>query len=159
MPYTREGGKIEGKLVFYSKVKLKFKQELYLQLQNHKNRNAIRDLRISTHKLNIETGRYKGINRDERLCEQCELNTAETEEHFLTECPTYDNECTSFLQYINSNTNISAKKLDINLIRKLMVTEDLSTLNKFGKFIRTCFDKRKQNKVKMNSRNDLLPPI
>ena len=105
-----KGEKVEGKLVFYSKVKVKLKQELYLQLQNQKNRNAIRDLRISTHKLNIETGRYKGINRDERLCEQCELNTAETEEHFLTECPNYINERSSFLQYIKENTNISAKK-------------------------------------------------
>ena len=138
-----KGENVEGKLVFYSKVKVKLKQELYLQLQNQKNRNAIRDLRISTHKLNIETGRYKGINRDERLCEQCEQNTAETEEHFLTECPNYINERSSFLLYIKENTNISAKKLDIHIIRKLMTTEDLSILNKFGKYIRTCFDKRK----------------
>ena len=72
-----------------------------------------------------------------------EQNTAETEELFLTECPNYINEHSSFLQYIKENTNISAKKLDINIIRKLMVTQDLRILNKFGKYIRTCFDKRK----------------
>ena len=98
--------KSEGKLVFYSKIKRKYKKELYLQSQNIKNRNVIRNLRISTHKVNIETGRYKGINRDERICELCILNTVETEIHFLTECPTFNDERISFLNDLNTNHNV-----------------------------------------------------
>ena len=92
-----KGEKSEGKLVFYSKIKVKYSKELYLSLENDKNRNAIRNIRISTHKLNIETGRYNGINRNERFCDLCSINVTESEEHFLVECPIYKNERTSFL--------------------------------------------------------------
>ena len=135
--------KSEGKLVFYSKIKRKYRKELYLQLQNIKNRNAIRNIRISTHILNIETGRYKGINRDERICDLCSLNTVETEIHFLTECPTFNEERISFLNNLNTNHNLQTDKMEINLIKEIMLCEDLSILNTFGKYIRSCFDKCK----------------
>ena len=39
-----------------------------------------------------------------------------------------------------------AKNIDINLLKKIMTTEDLSILNFFGKYLRTCFDIRKSAK-------------
>ena len=61
----------EGKLLFYAKLKQQFKQEKYLNLTNIKHRNAIRDIRMSTHKLQIETGGGGGTIRylkEHRLC-------------------------------------------------------------------------------------------
>ena len=42
-------------------------------------------LRISSHKLRIETGRYDNIPRDERLCSL----RIEEETHFLLDCPSF----------------------------------------------------------------------
>ena len=87
--------------------------------------------------------RCKGINRDERICDLCSLNTVETEIHFLTECPTFNEERISFLNDLNTNHNLQRDKMEINLIKEIMLCEDLSILNTFGKYIRSCFDKRK----------------
>ena len=66
----------EGKLLFYAK----------LNLANIKHRNAIRDIRMSTHKLQIETGWYIKVPKEHRLCNFCQINKIETEEHFIIEC-------------------------------------------------------------------------
>ena len=132
-----------GKLVFYSTIKREYKRELYLQMQNIKYRNAIRNLRLSTHKLNIETGRHKGIDRDERLCKLCTLNRVETEIHFLTECPTFTDERTSFIHDINTKTNLHTKQMDIKLIKDISLCKNMHIINMFGKYVSTCFEKRK----------------
>ena len=44
-------------------------------------------LRISSHKLRIETGRYDNIPRDERLCSLCNCNKIEDETHFSLDFP------------------------------------------------------------------------
>ena len=46
-------------------------------------------LRISSHKLRIETGRYDNIPRDERLCSLRNYNRIEDETHFLLDCPSF----------------------------------------------------------------------
>ncbi len=43
-------------------------------------------LRISNHKLRIETGRHKNIPREERICQKCSLGKIEDEKHYLLEC-------------------------------------------------------------------------
>lgn len=45
--------------------------------------------RLSSHKLEIETGRYIGTDRDNRLCKQCNMQMVEDEYHFLLVCPAY----------------------------------------------------------------------
>ena len=80
----------EGKLCFYSKMKNGFRKEEYLQIDNTKIRNAIRDIRMSTHKLEIETGRHSKIEREQRLCVCCEKKEIETEEHLLLHCTNYE---------------------------------------------------------------------
>ena len=46
-------------------------------------------LRISGHKLKIETGRYNNIPRDEMLCSLCDCNRIDDETHFLLDCPSF----------------------------------------------------------------------
>jgi hypothetical protein len=43
--------------------------------------------RISAHKLYIETGRYLGILRQDRICTRCSINEVEDEQHYLFTCP------------------------------------------------------------------------
>ena len=61
--------------------------ELYLSLTNFHHRRAICNIRISAHHLMIEFGRYKKpkpLSREERICQNCNLNEVENEIHFLT---------------------------------------------------------------------------
>jgi hypothetical protein len=58
---------------YYSKFKTEFKLDNYLLRLNAVHRNYICKLRTSNIKFPIETGRWMGIPRDERLCNLCNL--------------------------------------------------------------------------------------
>ena len=44
--------------------------------------------RLCSHRLNIESGRFRQVSRNERLCVYCE-NEVEDEFHFILKCPKY----------------------------------------------------------------------
>ena len=129
----------EGKLIFYAKLKGDFQQEKYLHLNNIKHRNAIRDIRMSTHKLMIETGRYDKVPKEQRFCSVCTNREIETEEHFLLKCVIYKDERDIL---INREFGVASKELDIRYIKNLFKENNLYKLNEFGKFIHECTEKR-----------------
>jgi hypothetical protein len=58
--------------------------ENYLSvIGNFEHRRCLTKLRISAHRLHIETGRYQGIPPHQRLCGQCDSGEVEDEIHFL----------------------------------------------------------------------------
>ena len=66
--------KDNGKLRLFRKVKVKFNFEYYLsQVQNVKRRQAVTKLKITAHKYSVETGRYKNIPYNDRICKHCDL--------------------------------------------------------------------------------------
>ena len=128
----------EGKLVFYANLKKKFGQEKYLRLKNIKNRNTIRDIRMSTHNLSIERGRYEGTPKELRLCLCCTGGKIESEEHFILECENYKEERLKFSEFVfGENKGINLKKL-----QEVFQQNDLKCLNELGKFLKECGDKR-----------------
>ena len=54
-------------------------------------------IRCSSHKLAIETGRMLGIEREERICRDCNLNVVGDEYHFLIECQKHNEIRQSFI--------------------------------------------------------------
>ena len=69
--------------------------EPYLNIiQNKNERKELTRLRISAHKLAIESGRYTRPYRPvyERKCKLCDIVSIEDEKHFLTECNFFINE-------------------------------------------------------------------
>ena len=77
------------KLQFYSQFKTNLSHENYLDCVNiRKYRNALACFRCSSHRLEIEYGRYSNVPRDQRFCKLCK-NEIETEYHFLLKCPFY----------------------------------------------------------------------
>ncbi|MCO5556472.1 hypothetical protein L7F22_010021 [Adiantum nelumboides] len=54
----------------------------------HRLRASIGQLRVSSHQLEIESGRARGIPREERICRICQTEV-ESEKHFVTRCPAY----------------------------------------------------------------------
>ena len=80
------------KLEYYRKFKTNFEFESYLvNIRNDKLRKQLTRFRISGHTLAIETGRYLSVNRENRICNFCPLNTVESEYHFLLLYPNYRN--------------------------------------------------------------------
>ena len=63
-------------------------EEYLIKIKNVTLRTQLAKLRISNHKLRIETGRHQGLNSDQRFCPFCETEV-ECETHFLIECPIY----------------------------------------------------------------------
>ena len=53
-------------------------------------RSLIAKLRLGILPINIETGRYSGLPRDERFCPLCSNNEVESEAHVMLYCPLYD---------------------------------------------------------------------
>ena len=75
------------KLNFYYKIKTNYSPSVYLDLtRKDPSRKTLVKLRISSHKLRIETGRYDHIAPDERLCSLCNCIRVEDETHFLLDC-------------------------------------------------------------------------
>ena len=55
----------------------------------HKLKTQLTRFRLCSHSLEIETGRYNGIERNDRKCKLCNQNTVESEYHFMLCCPLY----------------------------------------------------------------------
>lgn len=115
-----------SKLSTYKSVKTQFQYEKYLScVQIEKHRVALTRLRCSAHNLMIEEGRYRSIDRDLRLCQFCNMNSVETEYHFLLVCPAYREirysclpayycrwpSLTKFLQLMTNSRNSLLQKL------------------------------------------------
>jgi exonuclease III len=81
-----------NKLRTYQKFKTSLTQEPYLNiLRNRTTRKKLAQLRTSSHKLHIETGRYNKTDLANRTCMICCKNDIEDEEHFLIHCQAYTN--------------------------------------------------------------------
>ena len=101
------------KLRTYAEIKQCFNKEEYLNvIPSRSHRRHLSRLRTSSHKLGIETGRYKNIPSSERFCPFCPDAKTDDELHLITECTNnaiyrqalYDcaiNSCTNFGQLSN----------------------------------------------------------
>ena len=79
-----------SKLRTYGLVKVSTGIEKYLiKITNLKHRRSLTQLRLSSHKLLIETGRHKKIPAKERFCPFCRTEV-EDEIHFVIKCKMYD---------------------------------------------------------------------
>ena len=93
-----------NKLRTFKRFKHEFKLENYLLHESLENRKNLTRLRISSHKLAVETGRYINIALNERLCQLCECNAVEDEYHFVMNCPFYENLRSELKQSFDSFT-------------------------------------------------------
>ena len=134
----------QGKLTFLAQNKKNHKFESYLNISNFEHRRAITKIRTSSHKLEIETGRWSNIPRDQRYCKNCILHKMENEHHFLFECQMYQNERKEFYNTIKYKINVDLSN-NLSNERKseeIFYSEDLGILNAFGKFVKNRLQKR-----------------
>ena len=79
------------RLTFYWQIKNSLKKVKYFEIENYELRRTISKLRYSDYYLlEIEAGRHREIDRNDRLCNQYDAaRVIETETHFLMECNKY----------------------------------------------------------------------
>ena len=135
----REGMETCSSLSLYRNLKTDYRPAPYLyRVLNRKYRNAIAKLRLSSHRLFIETGRYTGVPRDERKCVYCELNDIEDEYHFVLRCSKYQ---ILRNQYIPRYFTINPSMFKF---LELLNSNKLKTLNNLAVFITKAFQLRLQ---------------
>lgn len=124
------------KLRTYKILKQNFGRETYIEdIYDKDIRKCICSLRISTHKLRIERGRYCGETVENRLCTVC--NEIETEVHFLCQCQKYKSLRGKMFESIYGTNCISVTDPDA-LFYDLLTSQNKNILKAVGKFIQDC---------------------
>ena len=109
------------KLRTYALFKINLKTELYVSLLIPKcKRSIFCQFRSGILPLAIETGRYRNVPADERLCEICNLNLVEDEFHSLCYCPRYQELRTELYQNVLSLDCLFPQYTDTEKFRILM---------------------------------------
>ena len=133
----------------YRTFKNEFYAETYLNIENPIIRKSIARLRLSSHDLHIETGRYlsgpKRLEPKDRLCKQCNIIECEDEFHFIMKCKLYENlriECFSRLSKLDAMFDLFNE--DEKFLFMISNT-NMAIINILGKYVADAFDKRKCN--------------
>ena len=126
----------EGKLRTYTKFKINQGFEKYLSvMSSFELRRSITKLRVSSHHLEIESGRYQGIPSDQRICRQCDSGEVEDEIHFLLCCPKYSDDRHHILNSISQSCSNFSQLNNQDKFIWIMNCENTDILRDIGKFI------------------------
>ena len=125
-------------LTTYKHFKTDFTYEKCLYILPERLRVPLSKLRLSSHSLRIETGRY-GRARIERNQRQCVLCNSDIEDkyHFVIKCPTYND---IRVKYIKS---VYIRNPSMYKFIKLMSSEKKTELVNISKFVFEAIDLRK----------------
>lgn len=127
-----------AKLEFYSQFKSNLDIEKYLlDIKIDQYKVALLKLRISCHKLRIETGRFDGTERNERYCLYCQKYghfIVENELHFILYCPLYDRLRQEFAIHIYTEYDLYRLLSQDNYNERMQY--------KLSVFIRACLNLR-----------------
>ena len=129
-----------SKLRTYVTFKSNYETETYLKLNICKaERSHLAQFRCAVVPLKIETGRFLGLNVEDRLCQVCDQNAVENEIHFLLHCTLYDD--------LRRAMIVKSERRDIGF-RTLTETEKLTLILKHeerqcAKFIFSAMQRRK----------------
>ena len=143
-----------SKLEFYREVKTDYEFEKYLSwVKDRRHKSALTKLRISAHRLHIETGRYKKYDkvsktyintpREERTCSSC-TNKIEDEYHFLFECSKNLDLREKFFENIKRNDRCFGDLDDKNRTILLFTNKDESVICQLAKFVYDSFKRINQ---------------
>jgi hypothetical protein len=92
-------------------------------------------LRISAHRLHIETGRYQDIHPHQRLCGLCDSGEVEDEIHFLLCCSKFREDRQQLFRTISQSCNNFLQLNPQEIFYWLMTCEDVSVLKELCHFI------------------------
>ncbi len=123
-----------------SKIKTEFGTERYLQLDlDRYDKSLLSQFRYGILPLEIETGRYKNLKREQRLCTICNCGAIEDQIHFAFYCSAYEEIRDEFIETCKDRMIGWHVLTDIG--RVAILFKDQPRL--FGKYIKKIFMHRK----------------
>ena len=136
-----------SKLSFFHKIFIPTKRPTYLDLCKTKNeRSILCKLRLSSHNLAIERGRYNNTEKSERICLSCDNKNIEDEFHFLSTCPHYNNPRNNLIEKLkNLLGHPFPHTLTMKEIKFLLNNNSYPIIKTFIKFLQECWQMRKHN--------------
>ena len=130
-------GNMGNKLRTYRLFKTVYECEPYLYtVSDYKTRQCLSKLRISNHRLKIETGRFNNTPVEQRKCNECDK--IEDELHFLTECKRFNDERNILYEVILKTCENFAELSHKDKMIYMMSTCNKDVINKLGKFVLLC---------------------
>ena len=145
-----------NKLRVYKQLKTEPGRETYLsEVQISKHRRAMTKLRMSSHSLEIERGRwYDDTEPEDRVCHFCQVNgvkKVEDEAHFLISCPQYKELREKLLpSRILKNPGLNSEE------KLIKILSDKDSLKSTAKFICQAFEDRKTGLDVLTTIEDLV---
>ena len=147
LTYWKETTQKQSKLECYLALNREYTMAEYLStVTDPKQRKTLTRYRLSEHSLAIEKGRHRQtwLPREERLCPHCTQNEVETELHFLTACPLYqDIRDTYFPQITNTQGEFENMSNEERL--PYLLGEVQQCANTAASFV-SCCDRRRTTK-------------
>ena len=136
-----------NKLRNYARFKKSFEMENYVKIQKCRKRQNFTKLRISCHRLAIETGRYTRpiTPNQERFCIFCNNASIEDESHLLFDCSLYENERQKFFTNLSSFCTFPCNNTDTEVKFSFLMnynSGDTEIANAVCKFVDICFNQR-----------------
>ncbi len=129
-----------SKLDLLVKIKPAFGTENYLTIDiDRYDKSLLSQYRYGILPLELETGRYKGVERENRLCTLCSEGVVEDQIHFAFKCPSYNHFRREFFDICNDRIGGWDNMSDLD--RTAVLFENQPRL--FGKFVKKCFLHRK----------------
>ena len=119
----------------YYKLTLDVKNISINEIRNFNHRRSITRLRISAHRLKIETGRYIKLDRSERLCDKCSAGAVEDEQHFLIKCSKFNEYRNNLFQTVNCNNKNFSQPDNYQKFFWLLTNEDSDILHIMGLYL------------------------
>ena len=104
----------QSRLKFYKQIKSEFRSAPHTQLPYYQ-RKEIAKVRRSSHILEIEKGRHKKKDLEDRLCLMCPGKVIEDEAHFLSSCQAYIELRTRYTYSNRTAQEIMSDKNQMNL--------------------------------------------
>ena len=132
------------KLDFYRKLKYEHKAEDYYDIPTINGKRDYTKVRISNHKLAIDTLRYKIpiVPREQRLCEFCKHNKIDDKYHMTFSCKIHADLRVTFLDKIRAILGICPADKD-ELTETIFNTSNRLAIIYTSSFINKCFLRRK----------------
>ena len=136
-----------NKLRFYKTFKGSFTKEPYIELVQNRNQRAwLTRLRISSHHLGIETGRWAKpwpIPLSDRVCKYCSDGAIDSEYHFLLGCATFANKTRCFESKLSAMVPGFSSLTSNDKISTILCPTTATAAKLVNKYIDILFKSRK----------------
>ena len=107
----------------------------YINIRSRQKRSVLAKLRMGTLPIKIETGRYRSISEDQRICDNCNLNEVENEKHFVYHCTKHQNIREIYLDNLIDDDNNDVDNLK-------MIFSDFEKSKEFATYLIKGLDNR-----------------